>query len=85
VTYASLGVVLDAVTYGVGVSPLVIDGVEPANQTVKDGRYRLRRPVLLLRKPGSNPIADSFAEFALSKEGQDIVGDMFAPYGDPGR
>ncbi|HSN04165.1 MAG TPA: substrate-binding domain-containing protein [Nitrospira sp.] len=85
VTYASLGVVLDAVMYGVGVSPLLIDGVEPANQTVKDGRYRLRRPVLLLRKPGANPIADSFAEFALSKEGQDIVGDMFAPYSDSGR
>ncbi|MGA6826080.1 substrate-binding domain-containing protein [Nitrospira sp. NS4] len=85
VTYASLGVVLDAVMYGVGVSPLLIDGVEPANQTVKDGRYRLRRPVLLLRKPGANPIADSFAEFALSKEGQDIIEDMFAPYNDPGR
>jgi phosphate transport system substrate-binding protein len=43
VTYASLGVALDAVTYGVGVALLTIDGVEPAKETVKDGRYRLRR------------------------------------------
>lgn len=83
VTYASLGVALDAVTYGVGVALLNVDGVEPAKQTVKDGRYRLRRPVLLLRKHESNPTAESFAEFARSKEGQDIVEDMFAPYTGP--
>jgi phosphate transport system substrate-binding protein len=83
VTYASLGVALDAVTYGVGVALLNVDGVEPAKQTVKDGRYRLRRPVLLLRKQESNPTAESFSEFARSKEGQDIIEEMFAPYTNP--
>lgn len=83
VTYASLGVALDAVTYGVGVALLIIDGVEPAKQTVKDGRYRLRRPVMLLRKKESAPKAEAFAAFALSKEGQDIVEEMFAPYSGP--
>jgi phosphate transport system substrate-binding protein len=80
VTYASLGAALDAVTYGVGVTLLVIDGIEPAKQTVKDGRYRLRRPVLLLRKKESVPAADAFAEFARSKAGQDILEEMFVPY-----
>jgi phosphate transport system substrate-binding protein len=83
VTYASLGIALDAVTYGVGVALLNVDGIEPAKQTVKDGRYRLRRPVLLLRKQESNPTALSFSEFARSKEGQDIVEEMFAPYINP--
>lgn len=83
VTYASLGEALDAVTYGVGVTLLIIDHVEPAKETVKDGRYRLRRPVLLLRKYESNPTAVSFAEFALTKEGQDIVDEMFVPYTGP--
>jgi phosphate transport system substrate-binding protein len=83
VTYASLGVALDAVTYGVGVALLIIDRVEPSKQTVKDGRYRLRRPVMLLRKKESVPAAEAFAAFALSKEGQDIVEEMFAPYGAP--
>jgi phosphate transport system substrate-binding protein len=83
VTYASMGVALDAVTYGVGVALLNIDGVEPAKQTVKDGRYRLRRPVLLLRKHESNPTAEAFSEFARSKEGQDIVEEMFAAYTNP--
>lgn len=79
VTYASLGVALDAVTYGVGVALLNVHGVEPAKQTVKGGRYRLRRPVLLLRKQGSNPTAELFEEFARSKEGQDIVEEMLPP------
>jgi len=83
VTYVSLGVALDAVTYGVGVALLSVDQVEPAKQTVKDGRYRLRRPVLLLRKHEANPTAASFADFAHSKEAKDIIEEMFVPYTDP--
>lgn len=80
VTYASLGVAVDAVTYGVGVALLSIDGVEPAKQTVKDGRYPFRRPVLLLRKKEAVPAAEAFAEFARSREGQDIVEETFVRY-----
>lgn len=83
VTYVSLGVALDAVTYGVGVALLNVDQVEPAKQTVRDGRYRLRRPVLLLRKHASNPTIASFVNFAHSKEAKDIIEEMFVPYTDP--
>jgi phosphate transport system substrate-binding protein len=78
VTFASLGVALDAVTYGVGIALVTIDGVEPAKQTVRDGRYRLRRPVLLLRNKESLPAAEAFAAFARSEEGQRIVEEMFS-------
>jgi phosphate transport system substrate-binding protein len=64
----------------VGVNLLMIDQTEPAEQTVKDGRYRLRRPVLLLKRKEANLAADAFAEFALSPEGQAIVDEMFIPY-----
>ena len=84
VTYASLGVALEAVKYGVNVKLLVIDRVEAAKETVKDGRYKLRRPVLLLSKQGPNPVAEAFARFALSKEGQDIIGEVFIPYNSIG-
>ena len=77
VTYVSLGVALDAVTYGVGVALLSVDQVEPAKQTVSDGRYRLRRPILLLRKHESNSTAASFVDFALSNEAKDIIEEMF--------
>jgi phosphate transport system substrate-binding protein len=83
VTYVSLGVALDAVTYGVGVALLNVDHVEPAKQTVSDGRYRLRRPILLLRKGESNSTAASFVDFALSKEAKDIIEEMFVSYTGP--
>jgi phosphate transport system substrate-binding protein len=80
VTYVSLGVALDAVTYGVGVALLNVDQVEPAKQTVSDGRYRLRRPILLLRKHESNSTAASFVDFMRSKEAKDIIEEMFVFY-----
>ena len=83
VTYVSLGVALDAVTYGVGVALLSVDQVEPAKQTVSDGRYRLRRPILLLRKHESNSTAASFVDFALSNEAKDIIEEMFVSYTGP--
>src|SRR5689334_8686815 len=83
VTYVSLGVALDAVTYGVGVALLNVDQVEPAKQTVSDGRYRLRRPILLLRKHESNSTAASFVDFARSTEAKDIIEEMFVSYTGP--
>lgn len=80
VTYASLGSALEAVTYGVGVNLLSVDRVEAAKETVKDGRYALRRPVLLLRKEEPHPVVDAFVAFVLSESGQDIVDDMFVRY-----
>ncbi len=84
VTYVSLGAALDAVTYGVGVALLSVDQVEPAKQTVSDGRYRLRRPVLLLRKDESNSTAASFVDFAVSNEAKDIIEEMYVSYTGPG-
>jgi phosphate transport system substrate-binding protein len=73
VTYVSLGPALEAVNSGVAIRLLPIDKVEPEEPPVKDGRYKLRRPILLLTKQGSNPMAEAFAAFAVTKEGQTIV------------
>jgi phosphate transport system substrate-binding protein len=82
VTYVSLGPALEAVNSGVAVRLLPIDKVEPEEPPVKDGRYKLRRPLLLLMKDGSNPVAQAFAAFALSKEGQSLIdNEGFTPLG----
>jgi phosphate transport system substrate-binding protein len=73
VTYVSLGPALEAVNSGVAIRLLPIDKVEPEEPPVKDGRYKLRRPILLLTKQGSNLMAEAFAAFAVTKEGQTIV------------
>ncbi len=79
VTFISLGSALDAVKSGVAVRLLPIDKVEPEEPTVKDGRYTLRRPILLLSKKETNPTVEAFQAFALSSEGQKIIDDTYTP------
>jgi phosphate transport system substrate-binding protein len=74
VTFIGMRSALLAVSTGVAVRLLPVDRVEPEKPTVKDGRYKLRRPVLLLMpKQEPNLVADAFAAFALSPAGQAIL------------
>jgi phosphate transport system substrate-binding protein len=80
VAYLSLSQALSAVNTGVAVRLLPVDKVEPEMPTVKDGRYTLRRPVLLLKKKEPHPVAEAFQEFALSEQGQKIIVEQFTPF-----
>jgi phosphate transport system substrate-binding protein len=77
--YLSLGTGSSAVSQGVAVRLLRIDHVEPDTPTVKDGRYGLRRPLLLLSTHDRNSLIDAFTDFALSPLGQAIVGETYVP------
>jgi len=79
VAYVSLGQALEAVASGVPVRLLPVDKVEPETPTVKDGRYPLRRPVLLLSSKDPDPLVEAFERFVLSDEGQKIVADFYTP------
>jgi phosphate transport system substrate-binding protein len=80
VAYISLNQGLAVVTSGVAVRLLPVDRVEPEVPTVKDGRYPLRRPVLLLAKKDPNPLVDAFAQFAQSPAGRQIIADTYIPF-----
>lgn len=54
---------------------VAIDGVVPSVATVRDGSYRLVRPLLLLTGPLSQPLAQAFIDFVLSDEGQRLVAE----------
>ena len=79
VAYVSLGQALEAVASGVPVRLLPVDKVEPETPTVKDGRYPLRRPVLLLSNNEPDPLVEAFQQFVLSDEGQKIIGEFYTP------
>lgn len=79
VAYISLSTGLSAVSDGVAVRLLPMDKVEPEVPTVKDGRYSLRRPLLLLSKKEPNALVEAFSTFALTPLGQTIIGDMYVP------
>jgi phosphate transport system substrate-binding protein len=52
---------------------LAIDGVTPSPETVRNNTYQLVRPLLLLTGPLTQPIAQTYIDFALSPEGQALV------------
>lgn len=79
VAYLSLGQALEAVASGVPVRLLPVDKIEPETPTVKDGRYPLRRPVLLLSANDTTPLIAAFQQFALSDDGQKIISDFYTP------
>ena len=80
VAYISLGQGLAVVTSGVAVRLLPVDRVEPEVPTVKDGRYPLRRPVLLLTKKDPNALVDAFKQFAQSAAGRQIINETYIPF-----
>ncbi len=79
VAYVSLGQALEAVASGVPVRLLPVDKVEPETPTVKDGRYPLRRPVLLISPNEPDPLVEAFEQFILSDPGQKIISEFYTP------
>lgn len=79
VAYLSLSQGLSVVSSGVPVRLLPIDKIEPEGPTVKDGRYPLRRPVLLLSKKEPHPLVEAFTQFVLSPAGQQLIAETYIP------
>lgn len=79
VAYLSLNQGLSVVSGGVPVRLLPIDKVEPEGPTVKDGRYPLRRPLLLLSRKKADPLVEAFTQFVLSPAGQQLIAETYIP------
>ncbi len=68
--YASLAAIKDTV------KALAVNGVEPSEETVKDGSYAIQRPFVLVTKQGValSCAAQMFFEYATSSEAAPIIG-----------
>ncbi len=73
ISYVSMGPALQARKDGYGVILLFVDNVEPEYQTVLDGTYPLRRPVVFVMNPDASSVAQAFLEYVLSPEGQRAI------------
>jgi len=67
--YMSLGLV------GQEVKALEIDGAVPTAANVLSGGYPLARPFLFVTKGAPSPVAQSFIDYVLSREGQKVLTD----------
>jgi phosphate transport system substrate-binding protein len=79
VSYISLAAALKAQEDGISIRILTVDQVDPGEATVKNGRYRLRRPVLMLTATQPDPLTKSFLSFVCSADGQQLLRTMFVP------
>lgn len=67
--YASLSAVDDTV------KAVMVNGVAPSEDTVKDGTYEIQRPFVMVTKDGAelSEAAQAFLEFAMSGDAADII------------
>lgn len=67
--YASVASIKDSV------KALKIDGVEPDEETIKNGTYKIQRPFVLVTKDGAqlSETSKKFIEFCLSEEAEEII------------
>lgn len=75
VTFINLGTGLSNVNAGVPVRLLSISKVEPEPANVSDGKYPLRRPMIMVTKGAPSPSAKAFIDLMLGKDGQKILLD----------
>lgn len=61
------------------VMKLKIDGVEATEQNVKDNKYLISRPFLMLTKKEATKETKEFLDFILSDEGQKVVAEEYIP------
>jgi phosphate transport system substrate-binding protein len=79
VSYISLAAALKAQEDGISIHILTVDQIDPGEATVKNGRYPLRRPVLMLTATQPDPLTESFLSFVRSVDGQQLLRTMFVP------
>jgi phosphate transport system substrate-binding protein len=77
VSYLSLHAALDAVTYGVSIRILVINGVEAGTPTLHSGQYPLKRPLVLLMRTAPSRLTRAFIDWVCSSAGQTILGNGY--------
>lgn len=71
--YISLGMVNHSV------KAISIDNVEPTIQNIKQEKYKLYRPFILLNKGTLGKESKEFMEFILSRDGQRLISKKFIP------
>lgn len=73
ITFVSMTPALRAKEDGIAINLLFINRVEPEVQTVLDNRYPLQRPVMLITNSRPSHQVLAFEQFALSREGQNLM------------
>lgn len=72
-SYLSVGTAESEIKRGTPLKMLPFDGVAATTQSVKDGKFPLGRPLVLITSEDSGPLVETFVEYALSGEVNDLI------------
>ncbi len=64
------------------VKALNIDGIEPTTENIKSGDYKIARPFNIATKGEISELAQDFIDFIMSKEGQEVVAELYISVDD---
>jgi phosphate transport system substrate-binding protein len=71
--YVSIGAAEYEAAHGTPIKLLAADGIPAGRETVMSGEYPITRPLLLVTKGETDPLAKAFLEFALSPNVDDLI------------
>lgn len=71
--YVSIGAAETAIRNQVPIKLVSLDGIHPSSKNVSNGTYAILRPLNLVTKDNSNPLAETFIKFAQSQNVSSIV------------
>jgi phosphate transport system substrate-binding protein len=55
------------------IKPVTVDGFSCTEKDIREGNYKLVRPIFLMSKPEASPTCQAFLEYILSPEGQEVI------------
>ncbi|MGO9112195.1 MAG: phosphate ABC transporter substrate-binding protein [Thermoguttaceae bacterium] len=81
-SYASFGTAKSMADKGAPIKLLDLDGVQPTQKSIVEGKYTFRRALLVITKGPANGSVKAFIEFLIGEEGQKVVQALdFIPEG----
>jgi len=72
-SYASFGTAKSMANKGASLKLLDLDGIQPTQKNIVDGKYAFRRALLVITKGPANGSVKAFIEFLTGEEGQKVV------------
>jgi len=83
IVYMSIGEANIRIGQGVPVKSLDMHGITATNRNIRNGRFPIQRPLMLVTQTLPSGIMDAFIEFALSPNATGIISECrFVPYLD---
>ncbi|MEO5347091.1 MAG: phosphate ABC transporter substrate-binding protein [Magnetococcus sp. YQC-9] len=77
----SVGLTIDALEHGVPLKALILDGITPMPDSIRNGSWPMSRPLVLVTRSVPTGLAQEFIQFTLSPAVRPIIlGDGFTPY-----